>query len=86
MSSGSSGSRVYNFSVMDLDQEGSHVGLPVIPFPEPTGPSRMEDCVSPSVGDQRLLNQEAHASVMSKAPHAASDAQDVKGADVFLAE
>ena len=42
--------------VVGLEQVGSQVGLPLIPFPKPIGPSRMEDCVSPSVGDQRLLN------------------------------
>ena len=46
----------------------------MILFLEPTGPSRMEEGVSPSVGDLSLLNKEAHASVMSKAPHAVSDA------------
>ena len=81
----SSVSRVHK-PVVGLEQVGSQVGLPLIPFPKPIGPSRMEDCVSPSVGDQRLLNQEAHASVMSRAPHAASDAQDVTGANGFLVE
>ena len=81
----SSVSRVHK-PVVGLDQDGTQVGLPMIPFPEPIGPSRMEEGVSPFVGDLGLLNKEAHASVMSKAPHAASDAQEVKGADVFLVE
>ena len=72
--------------MVGLDQDGTQVGLPMISFPEPTGPSRMEEGVSPSVGDLWLLNQEAHASVMSKAPHTASDAQVVIDADAFLAE
>ena len=81
----SSVSRVHK-PVVGLDQDGSQVGLPMIPFLEPTGPSRMEEGVSPSVGDLSLLNKEAHASVMSKAPHAILDAQDITGFDVFLAE
>ena len=69
----SSVSRVHK-PVVGLDQDGSQMGLPMIPFPEPIGPSRMEEGVSPSVGDLSLLNKEVHASVMSKAPHAVSDA------------
>ena len=69
----SSVSRVHK-PVVGLDQDGSQISLPIIPFPEPTCPSRMEEGVSPSVGDLSLLNKEAHASVMSKAPHAVSDA------------
>ena len=61
---GSEGSRVGFFtcftgsqtSDMGLDQADAQVGLP---FPELTGPSRKEECVSPSVDDLRLLNQEA---------------------------
>ena len=72
--------------VVGLDQDGSQVGLPMIPFPELTDPSRMGEGVSPYVGDLSLLNKEAHALVMSKAPHVVLDAQDVKGVDVFLTE
>nr|POE57596.1 esterase [Quercus suber] len=83
----SSVSRVHKHEV-GLEQDGSHVGLLMIPFPEPIGPSRLglKEGVSPSVGDLRLLNKEAYALVMSKAPHPASDAPNVKGADVFLVE
>ena len=49
----------------------------MISFPEPTSPSRMEEGVSPSVGDLSLLNKEVYASVMSKAPHAVLNAQGV---------
>ena len=48
-------SRVHR-PVMGLDQVDAQVGLP---FPELTGPSRKDECVSSSVEDLRLLNQEA---------------------------
>ena len=76
----SSVSRVHR-PVVGLDQVGTQVGLPL---PELTSPSRMEECVSPSVGDLRLLNEEAHAPMMLKEPHTASNAQDVTDADGFL--
>ena len=66
------------------DQDGTQVGLPVISGPEPTGPMRLEVGESLTMGDLRLLRQEAHASVMSKAPHEASKAQDITSADVDL--
>ena len=86
MSSGSSGSRVYNFSVMGSDQEGSHVGLPMIPFPEPTGPITMERGPSPSLAKPSLLNLVDHASRVSITPHVASGAQDITCAAVDLTE
>ena len=79
----SSGSWVHKL-VVGLDQDCTQVGLLMIP--KPTGPTRMEEGISPSMGDPRLLNQESHTLVMSKAPHEASDAQDIIGTDVFLTE
>ena len=81
-----SGSQVHKYPVVGSDQDGTQVGLLVIPYLEPTGPIRMEVGESPTLEDLRLLIQEAHASVMSKAPHEASDAQDITSADVDLAE
>ena len=57
-----------------------------LPFPELTGPSRKEEWVSPSVGDQRLLNQEAHTLEKPNDPHKALAAQIVTGIDASLAE
>nr|POE90443.1 hypothetical protein CFP56_43117 [Quercus suber] len=73
---------------------GTQIGLPVIPYLEPTSPIRMEVGESPSLGDPSPLNQETHASVMSKAYasvmskalHKALDAQDITSADVDLTE
>ena len=82
----SSGSRVHKYPVMGSDQDGTQVGLPVISFPEPTDPSRMEVGESPTLGDLRPLSQEAYTLVMSKEPHKTSDAQDITSDDVDLAE
>ena len=57
-----------------------------LPFPELTGPSRKEEWVSPSVGDLRLLNQEAHAPEKPNDPQEALAAQIVTGSDASLAE
>ena len=62
------------------------MGLPVIPYPEPIDPIRMEVGDSSSLDDPRSLFQEAHTAVMSKAPYEALDAQDIASADVDLAE
>ena len=81
-----SDSRVHLNPVVGSDQDGSQVGLPVIFDPEPTGPFRTEVGESPTVGDPRPLSLEAHTLVMSKAPHEASNAQDITSAEVDLAE
>ena len=78
----SSVSRVHR-PVVGLDQADTQVGLP---FPELTGPSRKEEWVSPSVGDLRLLNQEAHALGKPNKPHADLVAPIVTGVDGSLAE
>ena len=78
----SSVSRVHR-PVVGLDQADTQVGLP---FPELIGPSRKEEWVSPSVGDLRLLNQEAHAPGKPNEPHTALVAQIVTGVDGSLAE
>ena len=70
----SSGSRVHKYPMVGSNQDGTQVGFPVISYPEPTGPSRMKAGESLTLGDLRPLSQEAHALVMSKAPHKASDA------------
>ena len=74
---GLSGSRVHTLPVVGSDQQ---VGLPMIPFPEPTGPSRLVVGVSPNEGDKRPLIQEAHSPTRSKASHKALVAQDDIGA------
>ena len=51
-----SGSRGYNFSKVGSAQKGTHVGHPVLPYPEPTGPFMMERGQSPSLGGSSLLN------------------------------
>ena len=81
-SSSSSVSRVHK-PVVGLVQADTQVGLP---FPELTGPSRKEEWVSPSVGDLRLLNQEAHAPEKPNDPHEALAAQIVTSIDASLAE
>ena len=65
-----SGSRVLKYLMVG---SGTQVGL-VISGPEPTGPMRLEVGESPTVGDPILLSLEAHAPVMSKAPHEALEA------------
>jgi len=52
----------------------------VIPFPEPTSPSRLVVGVSPNVGVKRPLIQEAHMPARFKASHKALVAQDDIGA------
>ena len=68
-----SSSRVHQSSLVGL---GNQMGLPVFSGPKPTGPMRLEVGESPTLGDPRLLRQEAQASVMSKVHHEASEAQD----------
>ena len=81
-SSSSSVSRVHR-PVVGLVQADTQVGLP---FPELTGPSRKEEWVSPSMGDPRLLNQEAHALGKPNDPHEALVVQIVTGTDASLVE
>ena len=82
----SSGSRVLKYPMVGSNQDGTQVGLLVIPYLEPTGPIRMEVGDSPSLDDPRSLFQEAHTAMMSKAPYEALDAQDITSANVDLAE
>nr|POE99703.1 hypothetical protein CFP56_36046 [Quercus suber]POE99705.1 hypothetical protein CFP56_36048 [Quercus suber] len=65
--------------------DGTLVSLPVFSGPEPTGPLRLEVGESPTGGDSKLLRQEAHAPVMSKASHVTSEALDITRDDVDLA-
>ena len=73
---GLSGSRVHTLPLVGSDQQ---VGLTMIPFTEPTGPSRLVVGVSPNEGDKRPLIQEAHSPARSKASHKALVAQDDRG-------
>nr|POF07549.1 isoform 2 of phosphatidylinositol-3-phosphatase myotubularin-1 [Quercus suber] len=56
------------------EQDGTLVGLLAFSGLEPTGPLRLEVGESPTGGDPKLLRQEAHAPVMSKASHFTSKA------------
>ena len=76
-----SGSRVHKSPMVG---SGTQVGLLVFSSPEPIGPMRLEVGESPTVGDLRLLRQEAHAQVMSKAPHETLEVQDITSANVDL--
>ena len=75
----SRGSQVHKFPRVGSVQDGPLVGLPVISFPEPTGPSWMEVGESPTMGDPRSLSLEAHALVLSKVPHETSVASVAQG-------
>ena len=70
-----SGSQGYNFSEVGSAQEGTHVGHPVLPYPEPTGPFTMERGQSPSLGGPSLLNPVDQVPGIFKAPQAMSGAQ-----------
>ena len=78
---GPSGSRVHTLPVVGSNQQ---VGLLVIPFPEPTSPSRLVVGVSPNVGVKRPLIQEAHMPARFKASHKALVAQDDTVTQVLL--